>query len=138
MTTNKNHKLKNLVSATAVSMLIATAGFANNSFTNPPNASSAIELVYVGKLNNHPTFELQFNNQEASAYWVTVKDENGDVLYTEKLMGKNISRKYNLQAEEAGVNGTSFEVFNRTTNETKVYKISKHVKTQEELVINKI
>ncbi|MES1224464.1 MAG: hypothetical protein ABUT20_53710, partial [Bacteroidota bacterium] len=56
---------------------------------------------------------------------VIVRDSEKKVLFSEKLKGEKISRKYKLQAEELEqVAGTTFEITNRKTNETTKYEVN--------------
>src|SRR5450432_1591940 len=54
-----------------------------------------MELKFIGKVNNHPVFQLNLNNNEAGEYFISIKDENLNRLYAEKVKANeaNFSRK---------------------------------------------
>ena len=103
-----------------------------------------IEFKFIGKIKNHPVFQLNLNNSEAEDYFIKVKDENYDLLYSEKVKAKsaNFSRKYGLNIEEADLNAPGFavivEVTSSKTHVTQVYKISSQSSVTQNIVVAKL
>ena len=103
-----------------------------------------IEFKFIGKIKNHPVFQLNLNNNEAEEYFIRIKDENYDVLYSEKVKAKdaNFSRKYGLDIDEDDLNapgfGVTVEVTSAKTHVTQVYKISSHRSVTENIVVAKL
>ena len=96
---------------------IFTLGISNATFANSGPKESPSELKYLGSFTNLPVFQLNLNNTEVNSYVITIKDSYNNILYTEKVKGINISRRYKLSAEEVDlIGGTTFEVFNKKTN----------------------
>ena len=97
------------------------------------------EFQFVGKVENLPVFRLVLNSQNTTYYQVTVKVDNGEVLFTERLKGSNISRMYKLDTDNTDlISGTTFEVTNKTTNQTTVYKINNLTRTIDNVTIAKL
>ncbi len=121
---------------TLCTMGLSQATFAGLKSENP------VELKFIGKIKNRPVFELNLNNNEADQYFINIKDENSNVLYSEKVKGENISRKYQLDIDEADLNSSSFgvtvEVTSAKTHKTQVYKISTHTSVTENIVVAKL
>ncbi|HMJ48343.1 MAG TPA: hypothetical protein VK498_13505 [Ferruginibacter sp.] len=91
-----------------------------------------VELRFIGKYSNGPLFLLNVNNKEAGEFVIRIKDGDGNILYTEKLNGKNISRKYKVAIDAAELYeafNVRFEITSTTTNETFIYNVtnSSHV-----------
>ena len=65
-----------------------------------------IEFKFIGKIKNDPVFQLDLNNNEAEEYFIKIKDENDNVLYSAKVKAKdaNYSRKYRLDIDEENLN----------------------------------
>jgi hypothetical protein len=114
------------------------------SFSNAPVVTNEIEnnnvaeLQYLGKVKNLPVFRLVITNAALSVFYINVKDDNGEIIYTETLRGNSITRTYQLNTENMDmVNGTSFELVNSTNNLTTVYKIKQVTKNVEEMIVTK-
>ena len=88
--------------------------------TNPE--LPGVQVKYLGTTENNPVFEIVFNNKEADKYLVTIRDESGNILFSEKLSGRNITRKYRIDTEvEIGEGGLRFEIRPYSTKKTQVY-----------------
>ena len=103
-----------------------------------------MELKFIGKTSNNPVFQLNLNNNEAEEYFIRIKDENHDVLYSEKVKAKdaNFSRNYGLDIDEGDLNAPGFavtvEVTSATTHVKQVYKISSHRTVTENIIVAKL
>ena len=123
---------------TLCTMGLSQATFAGLKSDNP------VEFKFVGKVKNRPVFQLNLNNIEAEEYFIRIKDENYDVLYSEKVKAEqlNFSRNYGLDIEEDELNAPGFavivEVTSAKTHVTQVYKISSHRSVTENIVVAKL
>lgn len=121
---------------TLCTMGLSQATFANAKADNPE------EFKFIGNTNNNPVFQLSLNNDEAGSYFINIKDENGNVLYSEKISGVNLSRKYQLDIDEAESNDPGFElrveVTSENTHKTEVYKVSSNVSVVKNFAVVKL
>ena len=123
---------------TLCTMGLSQATFAGLKSENP------IEFKFIGKIKDHPVFLLNLNNSESEEYFIIIKDENYDVLYSEKVKAKdaNFSKKYQLDIDEDDLNapgfGVTVEVTSTKTHKTHIYKISSHRNVTENIVVAKL
>ncbi len=111
-----------------MTLLAVTTGFT----ASATNETPAAELKVTGNLNNQPLFQLSLNNKENSRYAIIIKDELGEVLFEERVSGVNITRKFQMNADElAGVN-VNIEIINLANSTSSVFSIknSKTVTTE--------
>lgn len=120
---------------------LCTIGLTNNIFAGNKPEDPA-ELKLVGNVQNHPVFKLNLNNKQTNEYIINIKDENSNVLYSEKIKGANISRTYQLAVDEADLNapgfGIKFEVTPAASHKTQVYKISTQTKVTENILVTQL
>ncbi len=129
-----NYKMAAMALATVI-----TLGVNNTSFAADKKSDVPSELKFVGKSESLPVFQLNLNNSVSGEYVITIKEASGNVLYTEKVSGENISKRFKLDAADAEIfTGTTFEVTNKVTNQTTVYKVSNSTKVVEDVVIAKL
>jgi hypothetical protein len=116
-------------------------GSTDTTFANPVN-QDPVELKAISNLNKQPMFQLKMNNAETGEFLVKVKDENGDLLYTETLKGQNVSRKYQLDISEDELFGSSFhvrfEITSVKTHETFIYNVTRSNRQVEEIIVAKL
>jgi hypothetical protein len=122
-------------------LTLCTIGLSNSTFAGAKTNNPA-ELKYVGKIENQPVFQLKLNNDEAETYFINIKDENNNVLYSEKVKGANLSRNYRLDVDDADLHspgfGVTFEVESAKTHKKEVYKVSNQTKVTENIVVAKL
>jgi len=134
--TIKTTKMITMCLFTLCTMRLTNATFAGIKTDNPP------ELKFIGKIKNQPVFQLNLNNNAADEYYINIKDANYNVLYSEKIKGENLSRKYQLDIDASELNDPGFgvrvEVTSVKTHKTQVYKISSQTSVTENIVVAKL
>src|SRR5215467_15696224 len=63
------------------------------------NDTPAVSLTYIGLVQNQPMFQLDLNSVEETDFYVSIKDQYGQVIYSEKIKAKNFTRSYRLDSE---------------------------------------
>ncbi len=118
--------------------ILCTLGLVNTTKagTTPSNPA---QLTFVGKVQNRPVFQLNLNNDVAGEYFINIKDANNNTLYSEKVKGANLSRRYQIDVDDADLNSSDFgvkvEVTSAATHKTEVYKISTETKVSSNIVV---
>ena len=120
---------------------LCTMGFTNATFAGTKTDTPA-ELKFIGKIENHPVFQLNMNNDASDEYYINIKDANSNVLYSEKIKGENLSRKYQLDVDASELSDPAFgvrvEVTSAKTHKTQVYKISSQTSVTEKIEVAKL
>jgi hypothetical protein len=103
--------------------------------TDPP----ATAVKYLGFIDENPVFELTLNNNSFENYLVSIRDVSGTVIFSEKLSGKNISRKYRIDTnEEIPEGGLRFEVKSVKSKKTDIYLASVTENVTREVAVTKL
>jgi hypothetical protein len=105
---------------------------------NPPSKEIPVQISYLGEKNLLPVFELLIDNEGNNDYSIIIKDELGNILHVETANTTKIVRKYGLDASYVEMAGTIFEITNKTTGATHVYKISTEVKKEENITVSRV
>src|SRR5678815_5733551 len=74
---------------------IATVSWAHDGGNDTP----VVSLTYIGLVQNQPMFQLDLNSVEETDFYVSIKDQFGQVIYSEKITAKNFTRNYRLDSE---------------------------------------
>ena len=133
-------KIMNKNKATLIAIIAALATV----FTNPAVASTKTdppvsEVKYLGFVGNNPVFELNLNGIQSDNYLISIRDASGTVIFSERLSGKNISRKYRIDTEEViPEGGLRFEIRAGSSNKTEVYVAGTTESITREMAVNKI
>ena len=126
-------------------IIVALMAILSTSFSNPAAAMDkksdppGVEIRYLGFVSNNPVFEINTNNVVADNFIVTIRDQAGTVLYSEKISGRNLTRKYRIDTEEEIADGgLRFEVKSVNTKKTEVYIVGVTENITREMGIVKI
>lgn len=123
---------------------IAMAAVFSTAFINPVIAMDkkpdpGVEIKYLGFRERNPVFEINISKPETENFVITIRDVSGTVLFSEKLSGKSISRKYRIDTEEEiEKGGLRFEVKSVSNNKTEVYIAGVDENIKREMAVNKI
>lgn len=122
---------------------LCTVGLTTPTFANA-KTGDPVEFKYLGKVKDQPVFQLNLNPDASEVYYITLKDENNDVIYSEKVKAKdvNYTRNYmiNVNNEELTASdiNVKVEVTSLKTHQTKVYKISSRSQVYEDIIVAKL
>lgn len=124
----------------AIALVAFTLAFTSTTLANneKEKVAAAIELKFIGHYENQPVFQLNLTNKEEDEFTITFRDDFGNVLYSAKVKGTTISKKFMLNVEEIGDNVLNVEVRSRKNNQSEVYKINRNRSYVEETVVSKI
>ena len=116
--------MKKIMSKTTI--VIAMVAVFSAAFTNTASATKLdpplTEIKYIGTVSSNPVFELNLKNYQEDVYFITIRDAAGTIIYSEKLSGVNISRKYRIDTEEdLPEGGIRFEVRSLKTKKLETY-----------------
>jgi hypothetical protein len=82
-------------------------------------------------------FQLAINSAEVKDFAISVKDQFGEVLYTEKVKVKTYTRKFQLDTENLGDAVLRVEV-KSGKNKPDVFKINRNTRYFEETSVSKL
>src|SRR6186997_1694655 len=126
-------------------IIIALMAIISTSFSNPVSAMDkksdppGVEIRYLGFVNKNPVFEITTTNVQADNFFISIRDEAGTVLFSEKLSGKMLSRRYRIDTEEEITKGgLRFEVRSLKSKKTSVYIAGVNENITKEMAITKI
>ena len=112
--------------------LMATVSWAKDGGNDTP----AVSLKYVGLVQNQPMFQLDLNSVEETDFYVSIKDQDGQVIYNEKIKAKNFTRNYRLNTS---VDDAILKVEVREGNKKpEVFTINRNTRYYEETSISKL
>jgi tellurite resistance protein len=132
--------MKTTVKNTVIGLFTFVAIIAVNvaNATTTEEVTPAAELKLITHIDAQPVFQLSLNNAQNEKFFVIVKDEFGTVVYEETVSGINIKRKYQLNTEELGTVGLTFEIVSMSNTKPVVFSVQNNSRiTKETLIVKK-
>src|SRR5687768_7843296 len=100
--------MKTVISTLSRTAIVLLAVFTMSFSTNPGNPGKSgvpSELKYLGSRDNQPQFLLILANTESDEFVITIRSKTNEVIHKEKIKGANLSRKYQLNLDDADATG---------------------------------
>jgi hypothetical protein len=129
----RNNRLVVVAFFTVFSLGTATTATANDKYDLP------VELKFIGSVKDQPLFQLSFASSALeNEFTITIRDEEGNSLYSENIKGENFSKKFLLNNEGFGDELLRFEITGRKTNKTVVFEVNSQSRQVEEMLVSKL
>ena len=98
----------------------------------------SVAIEYIGTQDEKPLFQIAFENKEGVLYRVSITDESGETLYTEKFRDKKFSRKFKLESPELSRSKLTFTITSEKEKHTQVFVIDSNFRTVPDYVITRL
>ena len=130
----KKQSFSTLVKRSVLSLGLSTillAGAASaQSSTNPDPA-----VRYIGSIDGQPMFRVQLDNQTGNVYHLTIKDEEGTVLYTERSNNKQFAKSFKFDNSDRSNVKLTFILEGNKTVQSKEFKVNSSTQVLDNVVV---
>ena len=132
-------KTNNIKKIIAIALFtVFTAGFTPAAkASDSTNYVSPVELKFLGNSLDLPVFQLDLNNAEEEEFTITIRNESGNLLYSDKVKGTKISRKFKFDTDEL-VDGLLLVEVKSSKNKAETFKVSTKVRYVQETSVSKL
>ena len=132
----KNYSTMAIALIVALTLNSVTA-LANDEVKNTKNIPG-VDFRYIGSKENQPVFMLNLVNAGDDEYTISFRDKNGNVLYSDRIKGGNVTKRFMLNTDEIGNSELSVEIKSKKNNQVQLYKIGTTQSIITETTVNKI
>jgi hypothetical protein len=130
--------MKKVILSAALSLFFVVSLNLTASATDEDKKPSTVEVKMLSNVDESTIFQLDLNNKEVEEFYVTIKDNFGNTLYSDKVKGSNISKKFKLNPDGMTDETIRIEVRSKKTNKSEVYTINKSAKYVQETIVSKL
>lgn len=121
-----------------IALFIAFSFIATVASANSGNGDSpSVELKYLGNVNSQPVFQLNLSVNQEQSFTISIKDQSGEVLYSEKVKAKTFTRNFRLNTESLDDAALKVEVIDGN-KKAQVFTINRNTRFIEETSISKL
>ncbi len=138
---------KQIISNTAKKMILFVTAVSFTIFSFIPSIANAQERVviappvfikYIGNNENQPVFQIDFDNKNEETFNLTIRDEQGTVLYGEKIKDKKFSKKFKYQGENTDNVKLTFTLTNEKDKQSQVYEVNTTSRIVQDVVVTRL
>jgi hypothetical protein len=137
-TINWNKAVKNSfysVAFVALSLLtvLPSAAHAGVNPKNPP-----AEIKYVGSLDERPVFQIRLDNPGGEDLYLTLNDENGNLIYSDIVKGEKYTKNILLENLDGIDLKVNLILRNKKSYQTQTFQINSNAKVVEDVQVTKV
>lgn len=121
-----------------VVITVILVSFAGAAKASDGKGNLPVDIKYLGNANESPVFQVNFHNEAEEEFYIVIRDNAHNILYSEKVKGKNISRKFQLVNEGLSDDEIHFEITNRKANTSVTYKTKNTTETINEVTVEEV
>lgn len=132
--------LKSTITTAAFAFMLIAGSIPSVAQTAEKNAETEIpvKVTYLGKVNFQPVFQIDIDNRKANDLYVTMKDEDGTLLYADRFNNLVFSKKFRFDTEDAGSMNVTLSLTSKKEKKTQVLKFSNVFTTVEDVVVTRV
>jgi len=114
--------------------LFTTAASAKGVQKDPPVA----QLKYIGNVGDQPVFQLDLNTDKEDHFIISIKNQLGESIYSERVKAKTYTRKFRLDTESLTDEPLRVEVRSGSSKKPEVFTINRYARFVEETSVSKL
>jgi hypothetical protein len=120
----------------AVALLLNLSTGSAQSITNEDEPS--INIKYTGLVEDKAQFQFDFANDSEQAFLLTIQEEDGVVLYKEKIDRKSFTKRFLWDKGSINASKLIFSVTGLKSKKTQAFEVNTEVRTIQDVVISKL
>ncbi len=127
-----------------VAALVLATGTTIPSFAssgkNKEVKETPVAVKYLGSVNEEPVLQIQFTNQTEGEVTVTLRNDDGSYLYSEKFSGKEFNKKFRFERVDLNADDMKLQlqITSKGKNESQVFQINKTTRLVDDVAINAV
>ena len=129
--------MKRKIFSTLVKRSVLSLGLTTVLLSGMTSAQSSPEplVKYIGTLDGQPIFRVQIDNQPGTIYHLTIKDDEGTVLYAEKIKDKQFSKSFKFDNAARDNVKLTFTLQGNKNTQSKEFKVNTTSKVLDNVVV---
>ena len=130
----KKQNFSTLVKRSVLSLGLTTVLLSG--MTSAQSSATPEPIVkYIGTLDGQPIFRVELDNQPGTIYHLTIKDEEGTVLYAEKIKDKQFSKSFKFDNAVRDNVKLTFTLQGNNNTQSKEFKVNTTTKVLDNVVV---
>ncbi len=92
-------------------------------------------VQYVGSLDGKPVFKVDLDNESGNVYDLTIKDDQGTILYAQRIREKQFSRKFKFDNADNDNVRLTFILSNNKETQSQEFKVNTKTRVFNDVVV---
>ena len=102
------------------------------------NDEPFVAVRYIGQVEQRAQFQLDLINDNDEAIYLTIQEEDGSVLYREKIAKKVLTKKFEWHNSDLNSTKLIFTVTGEKSKQAQVFEVASKLRTVQDVVVTKL
>jgi hypothetical protein len=100
--------------------------------------SSPVVIKYIGNIDNYPVFQIEFDNKNEETFNISIKDDEGTVIYGEKFRDKKFSKKFKYEGAGAESMKLTFILMGEKEKQSQQFEVNTNTRVVQDVVVTRL
>ena len=123
---------------TTIALFFALSLFTTASAKGVQKDPPVAQLKYIGNVEDQPVFQLDLNADKEDHFIISIKNQLGESIYSERVKAKVFTRKYRLDTESLQGDTLRVEVRSGNSKKAEIFTINRHARFVQETSVSKL
>jgi len=119
-------------------ILVAGLSTAVQAQENSKPVTGPVEIKYLGISDGQPVFQVEFENAKEESVNITIRDQDGSILYVERFKDKKFSKKFKFERPDFDQVKLKFTLSGENGVQSEVFGITSSSRTIQDVVVTKL
>ena len=141
-TNNVRSFLRNVLTLAAFACMLIAGSVPSTANAGEPRKveqlQAPVQIKYIGKVNAQPVYEVVIDNLKEEDIYLTLRDENGSLLYSDTFKAKKFAKRFLFNVADAENLKITLGLTSKKDRRSQVLQFNNVTKTYEDVVVTKI
>lgn len=136
---NVHSFLKSTITPAALAlMLIGTVPAFAQTIEKSAVTETPVKVTYLGRVDLQPVFQIEIDNIKENELYVSLRDEDGTLLYADKSKDQKFSKKFRFDTYDVVSMKVTLSLTSKNNKKTQVLQFGNVLTTIEDVVVTKV
>lgn len=102
------------------------------------SGASGVSVSYLGTVDDQPVFRLEFENRNEERLYVSIRDGEGNILYSEVYRDKKFSKRFFFEKDLPENARLTFILSGEKARQSQVFEINTNVRMVQDVVVTRL
>ncbi len=137
---NVNFLLKRIITGSVLGFMLIAGAVPSTAQSVKQSTETVIpvKVTYLGRVDLQPIFQIDIDNINGNDVYVSLKDEDGSILYSDKFNDQKFSKRFRFETFDAITRKITLSLTSKKDKKTQALQFSNVLTTVEDVVVTRV
>jgi hypothetical protein len=137
---NMNFSFKRIITRSVLGFMLIATAFPSmaQSIKESTETVIPVKVTYLGRVDLQPVFQIEIDNIKGDELYVSLKDEDGSILYLDKFNDQKFPKRFRFDTFDAISRKVTLSLTSKKDKKTQALQFGNVLTTVEDIVVTRI